>query len=127
MDSQDCFFCEVHKESIVHFFCECEYTKNIWKQITQFIKNKHQCEIQLTASNIIFNQIVEQIDHFANLTCLITKMKIYVNKCLKKKTTVKEIIDEIDFIKNMEYRNIKTKTALKKFNNKWKENYELKV
>ena len=97
-----CYNCNGHKETYVHFFCECTHAKKIWTQLKQYLYENYNEEIDLDIEKIIFNNIKENAHCFTNLAVCITKQMLYAKKCLNKKLTMHNVIEELEFIHEIE-------------------------
>ena len=48
-----CSFCYKHTETLIHFFCDCLFSKNIWSELEKWILAKTGYDIVFTKNNII--------------------------------------------------------------------------
>ena len=122
VDSNVCSFCKNEKENFYHIYCECNVIKAIWDQVIMYAKKHDFFIYNLDPKCILLNMIHEDSKHFLNLICLIVKHHVYVSKCLNQKPLATAIIKELVFIKKMEKRSAITKSQIKNYAMKWKEN-----
>ena len=59
VDSPNCTFCNVYKESITHLFYECFCVKNLWFDINNRLNNIESVVVDLTCKDIILGCNVE--------------------------------------------------------------------
>ncbi len=79
--SQLCTFCQNHKETYVHLFCECDFVRPIWSVISRG---------HLTTHQILWNCIDVLPKTRMNISCLYAKQYIYARKCEQKLPNVKD-------------------------------------
>ena len=120
-DTQSCQFCNCHKENYKHLFVECQFIKKIWTDLIKWVKLQDLIDPEINYKNVIFNTIVQDPFHFANLVCLIFKTMIYIAKCKKESITYQQVICELKFIKELDKRLCTNKKSKDKFRKKWKE------
>ena len=93
----DSDWCKNSKETYYHFFYECQFSKTLWSKISQRFNILNQL---LTFKNIILNSVVEQPSNsYINLLILVVKQNMYAAKCLKKKPTIRSIVQQLFFIR----------------------------
>ena len=116
-------------QTYVHLFYECKVTKAIWESILKYFRNNEPIvkgtHYFPSKVNFLFNTFHSQQDHYLNLSVLIFKYKVYANCFQNDQITVNSIIDEIQFIKKIELKNVKTIKQIKMYNHKWKTNLNL--
>ena len=86
VDDEKCSFCKRELQDIVLFFCECEFTKQIWNKTSQWIYECKRLEIEFTKEKIIFGFEEKRNDA---LNCIVTliKKQMFLEK-LNDKTPV---------------------------------------
>ena len=99
-ESEMCTFCSEEKENIIHLFCQCPHIKTLWVELEKYLWNEYHVEINLTDQAIIFNTIVDKVNHIANFICLVMKHFIYKKRCLMQKL---DFVSFLASIKNIEY------------------------
>ena len=70
-----CTFCNETKESILHLFWECNYSKNVWLEFAETLKNKSDIEFPMSAQNIIMG--ADTVDLSLNYFIVLIKYFIY--------------------------------------------------
>ena len=82
--SNACSFCNLKKETVVHMLVECHYTRELWTNVWEEVKEKYPCDLQLSLSveNIMCDKVVQQTGHLYNFICLLVKQYIYRQRCL---------------------------------------------
>ena len=116
-DSPDCVFCKQFPETIIHFFCDCDIVKPIWKDLVDVIRDKHDSNFRISSFDKIFGI---QDDQF--LTYLFLCVKYYLYVC-KFQTKIPNFTALIVFIKNnreTEYFIAKKRDKLSLHYKKWR-------
>ncbi len=94
-ESELCTFCNETKESLVHIFCECLHSKNVWL----YVKNLFQgCGFDmqvLSIKDIIFG--VQDYNNTIQHIILIVKYYIYKNRCCGNLPTNAELKEYIKY------------------------------
>ena len=80
-DSPNCIFCNNHPETIIHFFCECEVAKSLWKDLINIIKSKEDIDFSVSAFEKVFGI---QDDKFLTYLFLCLKYYLYICKFQNK-------------------------------------------
>ena len=101
-DSDQCYFCQEYKESIVHLLYECKHVQGIWLKLEKYVKEKFGLGIKLSAKNVIKNEIVHVKGHVINFMCLITKQYIYRVRCMQQQLNFPILQNSILSIESME-------------------------
>ena len=78
-----CSFCYKHTETLIHFFCDCPFSKKIWSELEKWILAKTGYGIAFTKNNIMFGF---QGSNNKAMNCLsfIVKRTLYSNKLQNK-------------------------------------------
>ena len=122
-DTNLCCQCNLVKENTIHFFYECTCTQKIWGEIKIYLKRKYEVSINPTKSAILFNCIdTVNLLSFVNLVAMVMKQMQYAFKCRNKQIKTQHVIDEIEFIHELEKNQSKTVKAIKLYNRKWPDN-----
>ena len=100
--SSDCYFCNQYVETIIHLFWECPTIQDMWQEMRVFLEQYFKVELNLTATNVIFNQVVERRMHVVNFIVLVIKQYVYKQRCLKLSICVPELIQNIKRVENIE-------------------------
>ena len=77
-NTQNCTFCEVNTETIEHLFWECQITKSLWLQLSEWLENITNQKFKFDSENTILGNPGEPI--FLQHIKLITKQFIYTQK-----------------------------------------------
>ena len=97
-----CSFCEMHKETLIHLFCECKDVQRLWECIPGVIPGVKHVELLLHNEAKIFNKIVTSPGHVYNFIAIVLKQYVYRQRCLKGKLSVTEFTCYVRSIKNSE-------------------------
>ena len=75
--SNNCSFCEMHRENVRHLFYDCERVTPLWRSAVGICKeNGLECPEVLTYSSVVKNHWSDNQVCASNLICLITKQYI---------------------------------------------------
>ena len=88
-DSDNCDFCGIETESILHIFCECDLTTHIWQSIADWLVKSGIRIGYLSDSQIIFGD--KYWDAVVNRIIIIAK-KVIFNDKVSKKNSLNQII-----------------------------------
>ena len=113
-----CSNCNKEKETVLHFYCECEYAQKLWSEVQTFIYKRTGEQITLTSQNIIFGNL-SPTNPVANIIVLATKSLLYSYRCSNKVCTIKNIRNYIYECENLERFNAIKKGKLYYHNKKW--------
>ena len=73
IDTCLCSFCGSHKETVLHILWECEFVRDLWNNVCEYIEKRFRIVIRnVTEQDNIFNSLV-QGNHAANYLCLVHK------------------------------------------------------
>ena len=116
-----CTLCGEHKETIIHFFCECKEIKKLYIYVQNYLKIEcnNNDEIELDKWKILFNAVHPNKKHIANSLILIAKHYAYVTRCKKQRVTVSGLFEMIENCKRCELYNAKQTKKLDKHIIKW--------
>lgn len=83
VQSDLCSFCHIQCETIVHLFCDCTFSRNIWSELEKWIYRKTGFKVEFKQENILFGF---QGHHNKALNCLsfVVKQKLYKIKFQNK-------------------------------------------
>ena len=76
---RNCSFCNLHHETLVHFFCECHISLRIWDELRKWILRKTFNRINFSKENILFGFQGSQ-NKALNCIVFIAKKTLYSNK-----------------------------------------------
>ena len=98
-----CTFCNDQPESIFHLFCDCQVTRTLWSQISEYLKNEFKIRtVSLAPENIVLNSIVVPRKSVGNFVCLVTKQYIYAQRCQKNPLSFLQLKSKLKLIQSME-------------------------
>ena len=73
-----CSLCHKDTETLLHLFCSCEKSSNLWKEISRWINNKTSIPIQFDPLMIIIGYTnINNISPTMNLIIMITKNYLF--------------------------------------------------
>ena len=82
-DNNRCTFCNQHKETISHLFCECIIVMNFWTEVTHWLNATFDINLALNHSVVIFGS--EKLEKSVNCVILWAKYFIYCCRCKESK------------------------------------------
>ena len=118
-ENDSCEFCEKELETPLHILWECEKVQKVWGEISVFIKNLTNFDVQLSPEKVIFNTVHANPKHVSNFVVLAAKAKIYALKCKQETLSVIKIKSFIEECKNIEKFNALKKNKLDQNIKKW--------
>ena len=83
VQSDLCSFCHIQCETIVHLFCECTLSNNIWSELEKWILLKTGFKIEFKRENILFG-FQGQNNQALNCLSFVVKRTLYRNKVQNK-------------------------------------------
>lgn len=84
-DTDRCTLCEDNYETIDHFFYECVEIKRFWTAFTSWFECLTDTEINLTHSNIMFNNVeTDRHETSLNMFIMIPKQFLFSERCIGK-------------------------------------------
>ena len=115
-----CTFCQLQPETMTHLFVDGDHVQPLWEEVRRMTNKRFKnTELTFPTKNILFNCVHPQKKHFANFICLLTKMFIYRQRCLKLQISPVDLRCYINNIENCEkYIAIKN-NHLGKHEKKW--------
>ena len=127
-ETDKCYICGEHVETIEHLYWECVPIRILWEGIRNLLYNRLEYELPMTPSvtllGILDNNnhvILEEIPTIGRMSLLITRWYIHNSKCNNSKPNIKGLVGKISEIELME-RNIassKGEQSLDKHIKKW--------
>ena len=98
-----CTWCRNYKETLFHFFWQCECTQKVWKWMEMFLnKISPNATCNITYKNVILNKVSNQTNHIFNFIVFITKQFLYAKRCLGEKVNINELQKKIFNIRHYE-------------------------
>ena len=101
-ESNMCSFCGMQTETVVHLLCECPNVLELWEQLSQYIEQRYNQQVDLSPKNIIVNTIIKLKYHAINFMCLVTKQYIYAQRCMGKPLSFQQLRATLVRIENIE-------------------------
>ncbi len=117
--SDNCTFCGLEQETIIHLFWDCAATTDIWNKLAVWIKNKANRNIKFSTKNVLFCTAGQKTSDFINTLCLITTQYLYSCRCLKKMPNFSCLKEKIYDIHNTEKYIAISKNKVGKHTKKW--------
>ena len=103
LDNDNCTFCNIHKETVIHLLIECDAVKHIWTKLKSWLSKKVNEDMVLNQQDILFGYKTNDENFKAvNTIITITKHYIYAQRCLKNIPNYNEILYQIKFQKQVE-------------------------
>lgn len=88
--SDNCTFCESYKETIVHFFYECENVQQLWTNLFNILKD--HIPVIFSKEIILYNCSTECL---LDKIILITKHYVYASRCNNNKLSLTGAVNNI--------------------------------
>ena len=124
-----CTFCREEIENVPHLILKCKKVKTLWKQVCRWLTYvlKLQVQLQLTDTQIVFNNVKGRYAEVINIVILIVKQYIYASKCLEEELGFRQMYNRIQ-----EYRKVEKIVAFKtgkmlKYVKKWENSSKSKL
>jgi len=121
-DDSTCNWCDNKHQDMIHLFWECMESKNIWKQLENWLNIKlfHGDFLKIEIEMIfLFDIDAGNLTNIVNLIVLITCRYIYVNKCLDEKLYFIELLHKIKEVRDIEFRIAQSKCKVDYHRKKW--------
>ena len=95
---QNCTFCSLEKESILHLFYHCQYAAQLWKDISNTLSIKYDIQFNFTTTDIITYATVKDSAkrHIVNLFILLAKYHIHKSKFSKHPPKINLFLIELN-------------------------------
>lgn len=118
VDSERCYYCRDHYETIFHLFFECLVVKRFWTRVWTWYEAMTDNEIEITNKFILLNMYNQKVQ-ILDILILIAKQHIFKCKCLQRDLNFYNYKDEVLLICKIE-RRIAFKTGkIKPFQKLW--------
>ena len=118
VESELCSFCHTQCETLIHFFCECNFSSNIWSELEKLIFAKTGFKIKFTKENILFGFKGSNNNAF-NCLSIVVKRTLYNNKLQNKIPYFSQFISSITNYYRKEKYIAMSKCREDKFKEKW--------
>ena len=115
-----CSNCEKVKESVYHFFWECEIAQKLYGWVIDYCKNiDERTEYNISLENVILNHISSNPSHFSNFTLLLAKHYLYVARCMGEPVSKSKLFTRIEDFRRIEKYNAICNNKIDKHIQKW--------
>ena len=115
-NTNQCSFCEIHRETIIHLFWECTFSKSIWLNLKDWlITIDRNLRITLGPKEIILGENRDNCKNSIEHIKLITKEYLYRSKLQNRKPVFKELIYIIKMKISIEKHHLNNDTFTKKW------------
>ena len=103
IETELCSFCNNTKETILHLFFECMFSKNILLSFVSLLQEKCNITYNITPKNIFFGPLISSLEDNIMFTCILIYKK-YIDSCRLKKClpSLDVFIQQIKRYKNLE-------------------------
>ena len=118
-DSDDCSFCEIKRETLIHLFAECSETQTLWNCIPNIFNDVRKAPMDMSNCAKLFNRISKKQNHVYNTIAIFLKQYVYRQRCLKKRLCVTEFKSYVRSVRNAEKFYAQKKGNLKTHYKKW--------
>ena len=112
-----CTFCNNSEETIIHIFCSCIYSNEIWSKLEAWL-SRNNVHIKLTNQNKLFG-FYGRSNNALNCIMIIVRKEIFAAKCKNCLPVFEQIMSAIKSYYDMEKYICKTNLKEKKFMKKW--------
>ena len=100
-DTELCSFCQEERETVLHMLCECKIVKELWQEISEYLEEKYQFKVDINKKNILLNTVSKD-SKIINFVCLLSKIYIYRQRCLKMSINLQGIKMFVSSVENLE-------------------------
>ena len=117
-----CTFCDVHTDTLSHFFWECQLVPTYWQDILEILPKVCYVslyQIKLSCINVLLNKVHENRNNIVNFIILILKHNLYRSRCKNEKPNSQNLYGEVKTIKNFEKYNAMCNRMLHRHEKKW--------
>ena len=119
VSSSLCDLCNMHTETVIHLFWECQVSQNFWSQVSLFLQNNN-INIQIDYKVIAFGTTNRTNSYvITNFILLMAKYFVYKCKINKSLPQIGNFISELKQRKQIESIIANTKNKITLHNNKW--------
>ena len=122
VDNKECHRCKNVVEDTIHIFWECPPVKRLWTNISHWLQEHLEYDIETDQGLILMNLLPEEWDippEAIRLGILIAKKYIWKTRCLKRQVILSECIKEIQEVEENE-ANVATRGNKIEYHNlKW--------
>ena len=118
--SKMCSMCHEEVETTLHFFVECRVAKEIFHEIQNYMRKVYDYKMQISHKEIITATVMSsEVLKCEQLIAVIYKQRLFAAKCLNQKPNTNGIVNEIEFIHEIEKTQAISIKSIVKYNEKW--------
>ena len=117
--SNKCTWCNIEKETQLHFFWSCDKIQEFWESIAELCQNISNVRPNITLANICLNKIDNNPKHVNNFICLAAKRYMYAQRCKQESLSKYEFERLIYKYQQYEKYNAQVSNTLHKHKKKW--------
>ena len=119
INDESCSFCHSTPESIMHLLRECEISKRLWSDVSEYIYDNSGLRINMSDADVLLGVVGAGDTELLNLIHIIVKQHIYASRCNKIHPTMASTKMKIKHIHDID-KSIAIKTdTLDLHNTKW--------
>ena len=101
-ETELCTFCNSARETILHLFCECVHSKNLWNYILNLLYIHCNVYIQLYSTVLLFGVVESDRNKEINFILLLCRYFIYVCKLRETTPTVESFLSFLRYYRKIE-------------------------
>ena len=117
-DTEQCTFCNVHREILFHLFCSCSVVTVFWENVSSWINAKLQINFTINFSNMLFG--VENCENILlNFLLLCARFLIYRCKVSETKPNIHQYLLFLQMTKKTEHFIAKKNKKVDSYYKKW--------
>ena len=117
--SSYCIFCKDSQETLIHIFCNCEISKQLWKEVEKWITHATCIPIKFSPEEILFGYLNPDNFYPINTIVLVTKTYIFTKSrnalpldIFELKNKIKQVYEEQQYLALMDMKQ-------ERFNKTW--------
>ena len=88
MTDESCSFCHSTPESIMHLLRECEISKRLWSDVSEYVYDNSGLRINMSDADVLLVAVGARDTELLNLIHIIVKQNIYACRCNKINPTM---------------------------------------
>ena len=101
VQSSQCIFCKNSPETLIHLFCNCNISKQLWNDVENWIAHATSIPIKFSPVEILFGYL--NLDYFNPINTIILVTKTYIFSKSRKaipldiselKSNIRQVYDE---------------------------------
>ena len=119
IDSDLCTFCKNTRETVKHLMWECDVTKDLWVNISNWMNTDLNIFFNVSYKNICFGLFDDNFDFFQNIIIILGKRYIYRCRVEEKKPSFYIFKSWIKLIEKSERIISERSNRIIPHNNRW--------